>query len=60
VVNPEDGLEARVIRRDPPLTGYAVVLVDVEAGEAVSAVLVYPILRDAIAKAVALSGVAFL
>ena len=59
VVNPEDGLEARVIRRDPPLTGYAVVLVDTDAGEAISCALYYPILRDAVSKAIALSGVLF-
>lgn len=57
VVNPEDGLEARVIRRNPPATGYAVVLVDTDAGETLSAVLFYPVLRDAVSKAIALSGI---
>lgn len=64
-VNAEDGIESWVIRRDvradlgQPTAGYAVILVDTDAGETMSAVLMYSPgrLRDAISKAVALSGI---
>ena len=56
-INAEDGIEAWVIRRTEPETGFAVLLVDTDAGETLSAVLFYPILRDAVSKAIALSGI---
>ena len=61
-VNAEDGIESWVIRRDvradlgQPIAGFAVILVDTDSGCTCSVVLMYPLLRDAISKAFALSG----
>lgn len=57
--NDADGIESRVFRR-AALPGYSVVLVDTDADEALTTVLLYPILRDAIEKALALSGILLL